>query len=633
MSTVYLSPLAGAGWQFFDNNGTPLAGGLIYTYSAGTTTPQATYTTISGNIACANPIVLDSSGRTSTEIWLTIGQSYKFVLQNSSNVPIGTYDNISGINDSTNVFANLSNTTDVTQGDALVGFRQSNSSGALTGAVGRTVHQKLQEFVSVKDFGAVGDATFNSTTNIWSGTDNTSAFQAAFNTGLALYIPQGNYYVSSTLTSSNALSIRGDGSDFSVIVSASSSWTIRGNFTIDFEGFAIEGHTAIQANSTASGWDSFNAASHNWRLKDIRFQYLREAIWFSQSWIGEARDIYINDCGTSTGDWALLISNATNEVTFDNLQIRGGMGGIGPGTNGLWQGKGVYVTAGVFPNGNAGTACYDVNFINLGLEHLADEAAKFDDVVTIRGGYWENTLYPVAVNQVTFNNQATIIGGFLNCAVQTNNGSNPDFYNSWFAGGGMANGNKISPITYNRGTIDLTTWGSKIPFNQSGSPYLARLGSVSNFQNQSSVPGTINDYNGGSHTLAIASDGYFNTKSLTFTVTGTTDFGGAIGLPFALKPTSRTDVYGWAIMKCSSTDQMVLSLGGADSAVPGNTLFFSGTPGHWYYVMLGPMNPYDANLWVRLYGPNGGSGTVGSVLTLDSWGVSFGGIDLTGIYS
>ena len=120
---------------------------------------------------------------------------------------------------------------------------------------------------------------------------------------------------------------------------------------------------------------------------------------------------------------------------------------------------------------------------------------------------------------------------------------------------------------------------------------------------------------------------------MTFTVTGTTDFGGAIGLPFALNPTSRTDVYGWAIMKCSSTDQMVLSLGGADSTVPGNTLFFSGTPGHWYYVMLGPMNPYDANLWVRLYGQNGGSATVGSVLTLDSWGVSFNGIDLTGIYT
>lgn len=41
---VSLSMYAGAGAQFFDNNGNPLAGGLIYTYAAGTTTPAATYT-------------------------------------------------------------------------------------------------------------------------------------------------------------------------------------------------------------------------------------------------------------------------------------------------------------------------------------------------------------------------------------------------------------------------------------------------------------------------------------------------------------------------------------------------------------------------------------------------------------
>ena len=95
---VYLSSFGGAGAQFFDNNGVPLAGGLIYTYAAGTTTPQATYTSNSGSIAQANPIVLDASGRVpSGEIWLTQLLLYKFVLQTSSGVTIGTYDNISSI--------------------------------------------------------------------------------------------------------------------------------------------------------------------------------------------------------------------------------------------------------------------------------------------------------------------------------------------------------------------------------------------------------------------------------------------------------------------------------------------------------------------------------------------------------
>lgn len=92
--SVSLSPYAGAGAQFFDNNGNPLAGGLIYTYAAGTTTPAATYTSSSGGTANANPIVLDSAGRTPAQIWLTEGSSYKFVLQTSLGVTIKTDDNI-----------------------------------------------------------------------------------------------------------------------------------------------------------------------------------------------------------------------------------------------------------------------------------------------------------------------------------------------------------------------------------------------------------------------------------------------------------------------------------------------------------------------------------------------------------
>ena len=93
--SVNLSAFGGVGWQFFDNNGIPLAGGLIYTYAASTTTPQATYTTSAGNIAHANPIVLDSTGRVpGGEIWVTVGLSYKFVLQTSANTLIATYDNI-----------------------------------------------------------------------------------------------------------------------------------------------------------------------------------------------------------------------------------------------------------------------------------------------------------------------------------------------------------------------------------------------------------------------------------------------------------------------------------------------------------------------------------------------------------
>jgi hypothetical protein len=93
MATVLLSPY-GNGQQFFDDNGVPLAGGLIYTYQAGSSTPLVTYTENSGNIANANPIVLDASGRTPQQIWLLTGFSYKFVLQNADGVLVQTLDNI-----------------------------------------------------------------------------------------------------------------------------------------------------------------------------------------------------------------------------------------------------------------------------------------------------------------------------------------------------------------------------------------------------------------------------------------------------------------------------------------------------------------------------------------------------------
>lgn len=91
-----LSPLGGAGWQFFDNNGIPLAGGLLYSYSAGTTTPLATYTTSSGVTPNTNPIVLDAAGRPAGEIWLS-PVAYKLVLKTSTGVQLWSMDNITGL--------------------------------------------------------------------------------------------------------------------------------------------------------------------------------------------------------------------------------------------------------------------------------------------------------------------------------------------------------------------------------------------------------------------------------------------------------------------------------------------------------------------------------------------------------
>jgi len=66
-------------------------------------------------------------------------------------------------------------------GNALAEGTKFQQLGA--GAVQRTAQSKLREFVSVKDFGAVGDGV----------TDDTAAIQAFFSAGGNLYLPEGTY--------------------------------------------------------------------------------------------------------------------------------------------------------------------------------------------------------------------------------------------------------------------------------------------------------------------------------------------------------------------------------------------------------------------------------------------------------
>lgn len=100
--SVNLSPI-GNGVAFLDSQGVVLKSGKIYTYVAGSTTPSATYTDSTQTVPNANPIILGSDGKSSTQIWLVSGNKYKFIITDSSDNQIGPpLDNISGINDVNN---------------------------------------------------------------------------------------------------------------------------------------------------------------------------------------------------------------------------------------------------------------------------------------------------------------------------------------------------------------------------------------------------------------------------------------------------------------------------------------------------------------------------------------------------
>lgn len=78
-------------FQAFDNTGRPCTGCLLYSYVAGTSTPQATYTDSTGGTPNTNPVVLDAAGR--ADVWLGTA-AYKLVLKTAGGLTIYSTDNI-----------------------------------------------------------------------------------------------------------------------------------------------------------------------------------------------------------------------------------------------------------------------------------------------------------------------------------------------------------------------------------------------------------------------------------------------------------------------------------------------------------------------------------------------------------
>lgn len=223
---VSLSPVGGAAAQFFTNTGAVLTGGKLYTYLAGTTTPATTYTSSSGNTAWTNPIVLDAAGRVSGggEIWLTNGTSYKFVLKDSTDVLIATYDNVTGINSQ--------NAENISYDPPFTGGVQTN------------VEAKLAQTVSVKDFGASPTQTAaNNSTYI------TAALTYAAANDAVLEFEPGTY-------AHNGISITGSG--FS-IVGKNTRLNYTGSSSVD--AFVVNSESLITSGFSVKGIEFQNGYS------------------------------------------------------------------------------------------------------------------------------------------------------------------------------------------------------------------------------------------------------------------------------------------------------------------------------------------------------------------------------------
>jgi hypothetical protein len=193
MAVLFTNPFP----QFLDDNGSPLSGGKLFTYAAGTTTNKATYTTAAATVQNPNPVILDAAGRAV----IFIEGSYRFDLFDSDNNLIKSVDNVTSftsLTDSASAFfqsfSGDSNTT---------AFVVSENLGADEKTLMVFVDDGLNEYVTNGNFATDTDWTKGSGWVIGSGVATATTASTALTQDSELTLIEGqSYNITYTITRS-----------------------------------------------------------------------------------------------------------------------------------------------------------------------------------------------------------------------------------------------------------------------------------------------------------------------------------------------------------------------------------------------------------------------------------------------
>ena len=144
-----------------------------------------------------------------------------------------------------------------------------------TNSIVRTVDSKLKDFTNAKDFGAVGDGS----------TDDTAAINAAINAVVALgggnvYLPPGNYKISSTLTLPGRVSLIGagtPGSEYQPTYASTTSLSWYGGAAAMVQVGWQGGVNIVRGGGVEKIYlDGRNLATYGLSIKDIQFAFFQE---------------------------------------------------------------------------------------------------------------------------------------------------------------------------------------------------------------------------------------------------------------------------------------------------------------------------------------------------------------------
>lgn len=323
------SPLTAVKFHSTKADGTDNAAGKIFTYAAGTTTPQATYTTSGGGTPNANPVILDGTGRAS--IYLDPGLSYKFVCQDSlgASVPDGTVDNWADRGDI--LRQDLASTTDAAKGAGLVGY--ASTLAYASGTIGLAVKDLQASYQVLTGADPTGVA------------DSTAAIKALFDycipNKLQAVIPGGTYLVSGTVCSATYASgslILLLAGDVTINVNAASAafdslirceTTAASSITITGGRLTIVGNSKVGSAIYARHYGQGGMVNvENVKVsgcKNVNFAVENAGVYLYGRWVAGRLGVIevdgVDRSGTGTASRGVLIADAGGPFTIESLKV------------------------------------------------------------------------------------------------------------------------------------------------------------------------------------------------------------------------------------------------------------------------------------------------------------------------